>query len=195
MRRSLAMLLLLSAAVAASAQMIDKDHRYAVTFRHSSGDDERFTFAIKVHDKLTGEMVNVPELIATAEERVRASVSGRSANFVVTAKAHADGRAEVTLEAMRNGNLVDASVVTYAPPESLLPQKDVTIAFDGTDIRYALVALAREVKVKVGFSRGVKGKVTIPRTTLPFREALELILAQVGGRYVIADKNMILVSR
>jgi hypothetical protein len=194
MRRSFAVLLLLSAAVAASAQ-IEKDHRYAVTFRHSLGDDERFTFAIKVHDKLTGEVVNVPELIATAEERVRASVSGRSANFVVTAKGHADGRAEVTLEAMRNGILVDASVVTYVPPELLLPQKDVTIAFDGTDIRYALVALAREVKVRIGFARGVKGKVTIPRTTLPFRDALELILAQVGGNYVVADKNVILVSR
>jgi hypothetical protein len=136
MRRFVAFALFALIAVAAPAKMIDKDHRYAVTFRQSAGDDERVTFVIRVTDKVTGEVVTIPTLVASPEQEAQTSVSGRSASFVVTALAHRDGRAVVWLKVMRGGRMVESSMTPYVPSAHL--PADVATGFENEEVREAL---------------------------------------------------------
>ena len=190
--RQLAILALAITAFSASADSpIEKDHRYGVTFRHS-GD----FFDITVHDRATDKQIDVPLLHARVEERVRTTVHEAGTTFNITAVAHADGSAVVTLAAFRDGVQVDAVVNTFrpAPDFNALPTNTVSFDFQDVDVKDAVRQLATAGRMRIVIDSQIRARVTLSVHDLPWRAAFDAVIVKAGLRYRI-ERDAIYVRR
>ena len=178
-------------ALAVASFSIEKDHRYGVTFRHDAN-----AFEITVVDHATGKRIDVPLLHARVEERVRTTVWDAGTAFNITAVAHADGSAVVTLAAFRDGVQVDAVVNTFrpAPDFTSLPTNTVSFDFADVDVKDALRQLAAAGRVTMFVDPQIRARVTLSVHDLPWRAAFDAMMVKAGLRYRI-EREGIFVRR
>ena len=151
---------------------------YRVTFVAQQAEDG-VVFSIKVLDRALSKVVLASTLtsIASIPAETEATVGG--ALLRVRAVARSDGRAEVTLDVVKDGTTIEHSLVVGRVIEpGKFTGDPISLNLRNADIKDVLHSFAQLTGVSMAIDPEVRGTVTIELVDVPWDQALDLILRQ-----------------
>ena len=136
-------------------------------------------FSIKVLDRASSKLILASTLtsIASIPAETEATVDG--ARLRVRAVARSDGRAEVTLDVVKNGTTVEHSLVVGRVIEpGKFTGDPISLNLRNADIKDVLHSFAELTGISMAIDPEVHGTVSIELVDVPWDQALDLILRQ-----------------
>jgi type II secretory pathway component HofQ len=141
--------------------------------------EEGVVFSIKVFDRASSKVILASTLtsIASIPAETEATVDG--VLLRVSAVARSDGRAEVTLDVVKNGTTIEHSlVVGRVIEEGKFTGDPISLNLRNADIKDVLHSFAELTGISMAIDPEVRGTVTIELVDVPWDQALDLILHQ-----------------
>lgn len=151
---------------------------YKVTFVAQQAEDG-VVFSIKVLDRASSKVVLASTLtsIASIPAETEATVDGTLLR--VRAVARTNGRAEVTLDVVKDGTTVEHSLVVGRVIEpGRFTGDPISLNLRNADIKDVLHSFAQLTGISMAIDPEVHGTVTIELVDVPWDQALDLILRQ-----------------